>query len=105
MKGLGFLLGWFGFLTTVLKVQLTLLESRAAQHCRRVALGNCFGAGTRGLDPGSETPPFRLCLLPSSFFPHIFSHLKLSCVYMGGGEHRKDGQIQYNWQETGPYVV
>lgn len=71
MKGPEVLLVWFVFLTMLLKVQLTLLESRAAQHCRRVALGNSFGAGTWGLDPGGETPPFRLCLLPSSFPPPL----------------------------------
>lgn len=34
-----------GFSTVVLKVQLTLLQSRAAQHCRRAAPGDSFGAG------------------------------------------------------------
>lgn len=77
----------------MLKVQLTALESRAAQHCGRVALGNSFRAGTRSQDLGGENPLFSLCLLPSSFLPHVSSDLTLSCAYMGEGSIEKDGQI------------
>lgn len=89
MKRLRLLLVWFVFLTPVLKVQLTSLESRDAQHRRSVALGNSFAAWTQDLNLAGETPSFRLCLLPTSSFSCIFSHLTLSCVYMEGKEHRK----------------
>lgn len=89
LKRLKLLLVWFVFLIPVLKVQLTSLESRDAQHCRSVALGNSFAARTRGPNLAGETPSFRLCLLPTSSFSCILSHLALSCVYMEGKEHRK----------------
>lgn len=94
MNSLWVLLVWFVFSTMVLKVPLAFLESRTAQHspCRRVALGNSFGTGAWGLDPEREMPPFG-CACPLHFPPHGFSHLTLSCVYVGGEEHGKDGQI------------
>lgn len=79
MKGVGVLLVWVVFLTMGLKVELTFLESRSAQHWRRAAPGNSFGAGKRGLDPAVKLLLSAYACCPLHSARHIFSHFKL-CV-------------------------
>lgn len=79
VKVLAVFLVWVVFLTMVLIIQLTLLESRAAQHWRWVVPGNSFGAVKWDLDPVVKLLLSTCACYPLHSPHHIFSHFKL-CV-------------------------
>lgn len=83
MKRAGVLLALFGLFDNCAK-NPPLLQSRAAQHCRRAAPGNSFKAGIllvkHLFSSYSSCPPH---------FPPMFFVTEMLCVYKGGREHRK----------------